>query len=168
MDPINRYYGVYRGVVKDNNDPQKQRRLKLSIPQTTGNETTEWVWPMEPSGISTDVPVIGQGVWITFIGGDPDYPVWSGAFGKNQGKNKKIFIKPLADSVSLTGLTLYLKTNKNNDGTTEVDLTDTLMLMANKLRTYETRIASLESQLVTLHNTLATRTSPSHTHGSNG
>lgn len=168
MDPVNRYYGLYRGVVKDNKDPQKQRRLKLSIPQTTGTETTEWAWPMEPSSISTDVPGIGQGVWVNFIGGDPEYPVWNGSFGKNQGKNKKMFIKPLADSVSLTGLTPYLKTTKLNDGTTEVDLTDTLMLMANKLKAYETRIASLESQLTTLHTTLGTRTAPNHVHGSNG
>jgi hypothetical protein len=168
MDPIKRYYGVYRGVVKDNKDPNKQRRLKVSITQTTGNEITDWVWPMDSSSIHTDVPVVGQGIWITYIGGDPEYPIWLGTFGKNQGKNKQIFIKPLADSVSLTGLTPYLKTVKQTDGTTEVDLTDTLMLITNKLKAYETRIASLESQLVTLHNTLATRTSPTHTHGSNG
>ena len=35
MDPVKRYYGVYRGVVKDNRDPQKQRRIKIVIPQTT-------------------------------------------------------------------------------------------------------------------------------------
>jgi hypothetical protein len=168
MDPINRLYGIYRGVVKDNKDPEKQRRLKISVPQISGTEVSEWAWPMEPSSLSADVPVIGQGVWVTYIGGDPEYPVWNGAFGKNQGKNKKIFIKPLDNKVSLTGLTPYLKTTKIKDGTTEVDLTDTLMLMANKLKSYETRIASLESQLTTLHNTLATRTSPSHTHGSNG
>lgn len=168
MDPVKRYYGVYRGVVKDNKDPNKQRRLKVSVTQTTGDEVTDWIWPMEPSSIHTDVPVVGQGVWISFIGGDPDYPIWLGAFGKNQGKNKQVFVKPLADSVSLTGLTPYLKTVKQTDGTTEVDLTDTLMLITNKLKAYETRIASLESQLVTLHNTLATRTSPTHTHGSNG
>ena len=166
-DPIKRLYGIYRGVVKDNKDPQTQRRLQVQV-QTTGNEVTDWAWPMEPSSIHTDVPVIGQGVWITYIGGDPEYPVWSGSFGKNQGKNKQIFIKPLADSIVLTGLTPYLKTVKKTDGTTEVDLTDTIMLMANKLKDYETRIASLESQLVTLHSTLATRTSISHTHGTNG
>ena len=64
MDPVNRYYGLYRGVVKDNKDPQKQRRLKLSIPQITGTEKTEWAWPMEPSSISTDVPEIGQAVGL--------------------------------------------------------------------------------------------------------
>jgi hypothetical protein len=162
------YAGIYRGIVKDNRDPLKQRRLKVLIPQINETEVSNWVDPIEPSSISTDVPVIGQGVWIFYEGANPSYPVWTGAFGKNQGKNKKVFIKPLVNTVSLTGLTPYLKTNKNTDGTTELDLTDTLILMANKLKSYETRIASLESQLVTLHNTLATRTSPSHTHGSNG
>jgi hypothetical protein len=113
-------------------------------------------------------PVIGQGVWIFYIGGDPEYPVWMGAFGKNQGANKQIYIKPLENSVPTTGLTPYLKTTTLNDGTVEVDLTDTIMLMANKLKAYETRIASLESQLTTVKNTLGTRTAPSHTHGSNG
>jgi hypothetical protein len=144
MDSINRYYGVYRGVVKDNSDPQKQRRLKLSIPQTTGGETTEWAWPMEPSSISTDVPGIGQGVWVTFIGGDPDYPVWNGSFGKNQGKNKKMFIKPLADSVSLTGLTAHLIILKKSDGTSELDLTATLVALANKIKTLEGKVTALE------------------------
>jgi hypothetical protein len=167
MDSIKRLYGVYRGIVQDNRDLQTQRRLKVQV-QTTGVEITDWAWPMEPSSIHTEVPVVGQGVWVSYVGGDPEYPVWSGSFGKNQGKNKQIFIKPLADTVSLTGLTPYLQTIKKTDGTIEVDLTDTLMLMANKLKAYETRIASLESQLVTLHNTLATRTTASHTHGSNG
>ena len=146
IDPINRYYGVYRGVVKDNKDPQNQRRLKISITQTTGIEVTEWTWPVEPSSISTDVPVVGQGVWVTYVGGDPEYPVWSGIFGKNQGKNKKIFIKPLDNKISLTGLSAHVVTVKQKDGTTEVDLTATLVALANKVKTLETKVATLEGK----------------------
>jgi hypothetical protein len=161
MDPVKRHYGIFRGVVKDNKDPQKQRRIKISVPQTTGTEITEWAWPVEPSSIHTDLPVVGQGVWVQYIGGDPDYPVWLGAFGKNQGKNKQVFIKPLDNVVSLTGLTPYLIVVPQPDGTQELDLVASLLAMANKLK-------SIESQLATLHSTLATRTRPSHTHGSNG
>ena len=168
MDPIKRYYGVYRGVVKDNKDPQKQRRLKISITQTTGSEVTDWAWPMEPSSINTDVPVVGQGVWVTFIGGDPDYPVWSGAFGKNQGKNKKMFIKPLDNKTSLTGLSAHIILIKNSDGTTDVDLTATLMALANKVKILEGKVTTLESQVNTLKTTLATRTTGGHTHTNNG
>ena len=165
MDKVERYYGVHRAIVKDTKDPQNLRRIKVSIPQVTGTETTDWVWPMVFTNLP---PAVGSGTWIFYIGGDPEYPVWMGSFGKNQGKNKSIYIKPLENTVSLTGLTPYLKINSMQDGTSEVDLTDTVMLMANKLKAYETRIASLESQLTTMHSTLATRTSPSHTHGSNG
>lgn len=156
MDPIKRLYGVYRGVVKDNRDPQKQRRLQVQV-QTTGNETTDWAWPMEPSSIHTDVPVIGQGVWVTYVGGDPEYPVWLGSFGKNQGKNKQMFVKPLADSVSLTGLTDHIIVLKQSDGTSEVDLTATLMALANKVKTLEGKVTTLESKVATLE-------SKSHTH----
>jgi hypothetical protein len=107
------------------------------------------------------VPTIGQGVWVKFIGGDPDYPVWSGAFGKNQGKNKKMFIKPLDNKTSLTGLSAHIILIKNSDGTTDVDLTATLMALANKVKT-------LESQVNTLKTTLATRTAGGHTHTNNG
>ena len=167
MDSVKKLTGVYRAVVKDNKDPQKQGRLKLEI-QTTPGEITDWVWPVETAGITTDAPIIGQGVWVHYNGGDPEFPVWSGTFGKHNGRSKRIHIKPLDNSVSLTGITNYLITSKKPDGTTEVDLTASVVAMANTIKSHETRVTSLESQMATLHSTLATRTSPSHTHGSNG
>jgi hypothetical protein len=133
MDQIKRLHGVYRGIVKANNDPQKQRRLKVTV-QTTGTEVTDWAWPMEAAGVSNAVPSVGQGVWIQYIGGDPEYPIWCGEFGKHQGKNKKLYIKPLDNSTSLTGLTPYLKITKLPDGTQELDLIATLVAMATKLK----------------------------------
>lgn len=156
MDSIKRLYGVYRGVVQDNKDPQKQRRIKVQV-QTTGREVTDWAWPMEPSSIHTDVPVVGQGVWIVYVGGDPEFPVWSGVFGKNQGTNKQIFIKPLANSVSLTGLTTHVVTVNQSDGTSEVDLTATIMALANKVKVLEGKVTTLEAQMLT-------KASTSHTH----
>lgn len=161
MNKDNFYYGIYRGIVKNNRDPKNQRRLKVSVPQITGNEITDWIDSVEPSNITLDVPVIGQGVWIKYIGGSLNYPVWTGSFGKNQGKNKKVFIKPLANTVSLTGLSNHVITVKKSDGTTEVDLTATIVALANKVKT-------LETNLTTVKNTLATRTAGGHTHGVNG
>jgi hypothetical protein len=163
MDSIKRLYGIYRGVVQDNKDPQKQRRIKVQV-QTTGIEVTDWAWPMEPSSIHTDVPVVGQGVWITYVGGDPEFPVWSGVFGKNQGKNKQIFVKPLADSISLTGLTAHIIVVKQSDGTSEVDLTATLVALANKVKTLETKVTTLEGKVSTLEGKVTTLEGTSHTH----
>lgn len=162
-DSIERLYGIYRGIVKDNKDPLKQRRLQLLV-QTTGPDKTEWVWPTEPANVSIEVPVIGQGVWVQYIGGDPEYPVWSGAFGKNQGKNKHLYIKPLADSVSLTGLTDHIIILKQSDGTSEVDLTATLMALANKVKTLEGKVTVLEGKVTTLESQMLAKASTSHTH----
>lgn len=79
-----KHYGIYRAIVEDNRDPDNLRRLKVSIPQITGrgkDQKTGWIWPI----ISTKrPPAIGSGVWVFYLGGDPDYPVWIGEFGKNE------------------------------------------------------------------------------------
>ena len=75
----------------------------------------------------------------------------------------------MENSVSLTGLTpTYMTVEKHTDGTQQLDLTATVVLMAKKLKEYETRIKSLETNLTALHATLATKTSTSHTHSSAG
>lgn len=147
VDDIRKNVGFYRGVVQNNRDPLNQRRLQVSVPQTTGVEVTDWVWPIEPHGIHTAPPKIGQGVWISYVSGDSEYPVWAGAFGKHQGDNKPYLITPLSNSVSLSGLTPYLKVATEPDGTQVVDLTQTLLAMAATLKDHETRIAVLEAQM---------------------
>ena len=78
-DQVRRYHSVYRAIVRDIRDPQNLRRIKVSVPQVTGPEITDWIWPM----ISTKrPPAVGAGIWVFYIGGDPDYPVWIGEFGK--------------------------------------------------------------------------------------
>ncbi len=149
MDSVKRLYGVYRGVVKNNNDPQNQRRLKLQV-QTTGSEVTDWAWPMEPSSIHTEVPIVGQGVWVTYVGGDPEYPVWSGSFGKNQGANKQMFVKPLSDSVSITSVQDVIIINDQSDGTKELDLTDSLIAIANKEASLQTTLVNLQSTVASI------------------
>ena len=74
------HHSLYRAVVRDTKDPQDLRRIKVTIPQVTGDETTDWVWPLNAT---QKPPAVGQGVFISYIGGDPDYPIWMGTFGTN-------------------------------------------------------------------------------------
>lgn len=74
-----RFYGTYRGVVTDNKDPLGKNRLRLKIPQILFEEVTQWCWGQGASS----APAIGTGVWVTFEGGDPSFPVWGGTFGDN-------------------------------------------------------------------------------------
>jgi len=41
-----RFYGVYRGVVANTDDPSNQHRIKLKVPQILGNTATNWAWPI--------------------------------------------------------------------------------------------------------------------------
>ena len=157
MDDDRKSLGFFRGVVQNNKDPLNQRRLQVLVPQSTGAEVTDWVWPVEPHGMHTAPPQVGQGVWVSYIAGDSEYPVWIGSFGKHQEASKPYLISPLMNSVSLSGLTPYLIVVSEPDGTQVVDLTKTLLAMAKKLKDQETRITTLESHM-------ATKASVSHTH----
>ena len=42
----NNYFGIYRAVVVDGDDPEGLGRATLKIPQVFGNTVTEWAWPI--------------------------------------------------------------------------------------------------------------------------
>ena len=149
------FAGVYRATVVNNKDPKKQRRLQVELTTSVGH-FTDWVWPIEPANISTEVPDIGQGVWVHFQAGDHEYPTWSGSFGKHKGKSKRLYVKALPDSVNISTITAYVKTVKQPDGTTEIDLMNTVIAMANALKNHETRLTTAEGKITTLQGKVTT------------
>lgn len=160
----NSIVGFFRGVVQNNRDPLNQRRLQVLVPQATGAEVTDWIWPVEPHGIHTSPPTIGQGVWVAYISGDSEYPVWIGSFGKHQEASKPYLVKPLLNTVSLAGLTPYLIVESEPDGTQVIELTKTLLAMAKTLLNHEQRITSLESRVTSLESQMSGKASTSHSH----
>jgi hypothetical protein len=81
---LDRWYGKYRGLVADNQDPLKQGRLKAIVPEVLGAEQTGWALPCTPYAGTTSglyaIPPLGAGVWIEFEGGVPERPIWVGAW----------------------------------------------------------------------------------------
>jgi len=55
----NNYYGIYRGVVVDNHDPKNLGRIRMMVPQVSGENVTDWAWPVL-GGISGFKPVYGE------------------------------------------------------------------------------------------------------------
>lgn len=114
MHEDKRFYGIYRGICVDNQDPDGAYKITVQVPQLLGTATTSWALPCTPvtdngthdahtdtitsnsATVSTfgghthtvtlnsthsahiAVPNIGQQVWIMFIAGDPNFPVWMG------------------------------------------------------------------------------------------
>jgi hypothetical protein len=76
------YYGLYRGICVNSDDPEGLGRITASVPTVFIDSTiaTDWAWPMFPSGIYIAPPAPNSGVWIGFEGGDTQYPYWSGTW----------------------------------------------------------------------------------------
>lgn len=111
------FFGMYRGICSNNEDPEGFGRIKAVVPQVFGTTTqeTHWAWPCYPPGwtatpsalmqdhpavtidaidshgdsVSVTVPqedhalvlarpATGTQVWISFEGGDTEYPIWMG------------------------------------------------------------------------------------------
>ena len=99
------YYGKYRGVVTDPDDPEKMGRIKAQVPAIYGDEQdSPWCLPVVPfAGDSHGLlllPKKGDGVWIEFEAGNISRPLWTGCWwGKNElpdpkGVNQHVLTTP--------------------------------------------------------------------------
>jgi len=79
-----RFYGKYRGVVQDVNDPEGLARIRANVPEVLDTEVSPWAWPCStyagPDVGLHAVPPVGAGVWIEFEAGDPSRPIWTGTW----------------------------------------------------------------------------------------
>ena len=66
---------IYKGIVRDVNDPEGYSRIRLEVPQIFGpGGLTTWAWPVNSLGSS--LPTLGAVVYVMFESGHEDSPVW--------------------------------------------------------------------------------------------
>jgi len=79
-----KYFGKFRGKVRNTIDPLLLGRIQVSVPAVLGQGTLSWAMPCTPyagPGVGFfAIPPIGANVWVEFEGGDLDYPIWVGCF----------------------------------------------------------------------------------------
>lgn len=73
-----RLLGVYAGTIVNRDDPDKLGRIKVVIPGVIEPESN---WALPRSGGArrwggVHIPPVGADVFVQFIGGDPDQPIW--------------------------------------------------------------------------------------------
>ena len=78
------YFGKYRGIVTDNNDPEKLCRIMAQVPAVMGEAEIGWALPAFPFAGDGHghvmMPEVGSAVWIEFEAGNLNSPIWSGGF----------------------------------------------------------------------------------------
>jgi uncharacterized protein involved in type VI secretion and phage assembly len=79
-----RFYGKYRALVADNQDPSNLGRIRAKVPEILGDVDTGWALPALPYsgdgvGVYT-IPAVDAGVWIEFEAGDVSRPIWTGCW----------------------------------------------------------------------------------------
>lgn len=81
LEYFNRYYGIYKGFVHDNDDPDNLGRLQIIVPKVYGN-TPFRKWAVSKGIYSGKkigsfwMPNKEDTVWVSFEGGDCRFPVW--------------------------------------------------------------------------------------------
>jgi len=51
-----RFYGIYRGIVSDINDPDNLGRIRMKVPQILGPAVTGWAWPIIGVPVQSKTP----------------------------------------------------------------------------------------------------------------
>ncbi|MBE9066450.1 hypothetical protein IQ260_07275 [Leptolyngbya cf. ectocarpi LEGE 11479] len=121
-----RFFGKYRGIVKENLDPTGRGRLQVLVPAVMDQEPI-WAMPCVPyAGNNMGLHMIPEkdsGVWVEFEAGDPSYPIWVGCFwgdGEVPNNNRSVPATPAVKIIRTEqGLMLTL-----DDQQQTIDLSD--------------------------------------------
>ncbi len=95
---IGKYYGKYAGIVMDNSDPEKRGQIHVKVPGIFGPDDVVAARACFPYG-HFHVPHAGAQVWIEFEGGNPRYPLYSGAWYSPDRVPKEAQIDPPTNRV---------------------------------------------------------------------
>ena len=81
----NKYYGLYQGVVTNIKDPEKRGRIRVRCPEVLGaNAESAWCDPLVTvaydNGGDFCIPALEETVWIQFIAGNANKPVYMGGW----------------------------------------------------------------------------------------
>ncbi len=98
----NAFYGKYRGVVTDINDPRMIGRVRATVPDVMGDKESGWAMPSVPFGGDGmgffALPKKGAGVWIEFEQGDLEHPIWSGCWFGSKAEVPPVLLTDPPDS----------------------------------------------------------------------
>ncbi|MGV0812787.1 phage baseplate assembly protein V [Mycolicibacterium boenickei] len=76
-------FGVYRGLVAENLDPELAGRVKVTLPAAAGGQTLWAPVALPVTNVAQEVPSVGTEVLVAFEAGDPNNPYVIGALWRD-------------------------------------------------------------------------------------
>lgn len=175
LESIGLFYGVYRGIVVDDQDPDNINSLKVSIPGLY-NGVTLWALPFHQGGNAQFgfkylTPKPGEMVYITFERGLPNQALWhyhgwaigetpseldNNTIGLITPKGQKVYLKEVEGKLYIETLQeVHIKTKKVFIEAQDIDFIDGKIgipeatLVKEKLEALETTLNTLQDALRT-------------------
>lgn len=117
LEGLNRFYGIYRGMVMENNDPMGYNRLYVWVPEVMGG-ITRWALPRgqhggNQYGYKNLAPLKGEVVYISFEYGDASKPLWE-PHGWGEGESSKMLADPAVGGVVTPNGNMILYNERTN------------------------------------------------------
>ena len=79
-----KYYGMYQAIVTNIQDPEKRGRIKVKCPRVLHEAESAWCDPLVTvaydNGGDFCIPTKDEAVWVQFIEGDVNKPVYLGGW----------------------------------------------------------------------------------------
>ncbi|MER2551654.1 MAG: phage baseplate assembly protein V [Thauera sp.] len=127
------YFGKYRGIVTNVDDPLNQCRVRARVDGLLHGQETGWALPVAPFAGDGHgmvmLPAVGAGVWIEFEAGRLDNPIWSGGWWASgqrpepQGAALRVIVSEHGHTVILDDRNDELKLVHGSAGGPEIRMT---------------------------------------------
>jgi len=103
-----KFFGKYRALVLDNNDPRQLGRIKVRCEPVYGDDASPWAFPCTPMAGAMDggflfIPPVGSLVWVEFEQGFAGNPIYAGGFWTNASVGRPSDGSPIEQSVEHQG-----------------------------------------------------------------
>ena len=155
---MNKYFGKYRAIVVEINDPEKRGRIKVKCPSVLGESRSNWCEPCVPiaydNGGDFCLPKINETAWIEFEAGDVNKPIYVGNWWSKE-KTPSTDYNPNIRIISHDGSSIEISASgiKIKSETTEINLADGSIPQLNGLVSRYNNLVALsdvKAELVTL------------------
>ncbi|WP_291726157.1 phage baseplate assembly protein V [Bernardetia sp.] len=116
LEEAGRFYGLYHGIVVENEDPEKRGRLRVKVPSIFGDQVLE-EWIYGKSIFSGDtigiwaIPSTKSGVWISFVNGEASMPIWEMGWFSDKAMPKE-FKDRYLDGISLKHDRIFIQSKE--------------------------------------------------------